>query len=176
VWKLLKKKNSYEQSKVTLTVDTALEEFSDMVYRIALNLAKHDADANDIFQDVFMRFMKYGIGKEFDSMGHAKHWFIRVTMNVYHTQVSKAKRRVEVEKGGIDTTLKEKKRDYSTVSDCVRALDEKYRIVIHLYYYESYKINEIALLLDENENTIKTRLARAKKMLKTKLKDELGGG
>jgi len=172
----LKRKNTYEQSKVVLTVETALKEFSDVVYRVALNLAKHDADANDIFQDVFMRFMKYGVGKEFDSMDHAKHWFIRVTMNVYHTWVSKAKRRVEIEKDGTDINLKEKKRDLSTVTDCVQDLDEKYRIVVHLYYYESYKINEIALLLGENENTIKTRLSRAKKMLKTKLKDELGGG
>jgi len=39
-------------------------------------------------------------------------------------------------------------------------------------YYEGYKISEIAQLLEENENTIKTRLARAKKMLQKKLEDD----
>ena len=56
-----------------------------------------------------------------------------------------------------------------TVTDAVRSLDEKYRIAIHLFFYEGYKIREIADLLEENENTIKTRLARGKKMLKDKL-------
>ena len=164
---MLKKKNTYEKHKVTFTVEAALKEFSDVVYRVAYSHTKHEADANDVYQDVFMRFMKYGIGKEFDSLEHARHWFIRVTLNVYHTSISKAKRRVEIEQGSIH--LEEETREYSEVTSAVQELEEKYRIVLHLFYYEGYKIKEIAAILDENESTIKTRLSRAKKQLKQNL-------
>lgn len=160
--------NTYEKHKLTLTTEVALEEFSDVVYRVAYSYAKNEADAQDIFQDVFMRFMKYGIGKEYDSLDHAKHWFIRVTINCYHTLVSKRKRRDEIEKD--PRNIKERTREYSSLTETVGELDEKYRIVIHLFYYEDYKVKEISNILGENENTIKSRLARAKKILKDKLK------
>jgi len=164
--------NTYDEHKLILTIETALEKFSDVVYRVAYSFAKHEADAQDIFQDVFMRFMKYGIEKEFDSLEHAEHWFVRVTLNCYYTFVSKAKRREEVETD--PRNIKTEKKDYSTLTETVGELEEKYRIVIHLFYYEDYKIKEIAAILGENENTIKTRIARAKKMLKNKLESENG--
>ena len=167
--RLFRKTNTYDKHKLTLTIETALEEFSDVVYRVAYSFAKHEADAQDIFQEVFMRFMKYGIGKEYDSFEHAEHWFVRVTINCYHTFVSKVKRREEVETD--PRNVKEGKRDYSTLTEAIGELDEKYRIVVHLFYYEDYKVREIADILEENENTIKTRLARAKKMLREKLED-----
>lgn len=170
----MERKNSYDNQKIMLTAETALKEFSNVVYRVAYSFAKHEADANDIFQDVFMRFMKYGIDKEYDSLKHAEHWFVRVTMNVCHTFISKAKRRREVESEGLNT-YDAPARDYSIVTQSIQELDEKYRIVLHLFYYEEYKIKEIAEILNENENTIKTRLARAKKALKDKVGTELGG-
>lgn len=139
---------------------------------MAYNFAKNEADANDVFQEVYMRFIKYGTKKEFDSFEHVKAWFIRVTINCYHDLVAKEKRREELESTS-QTAIHELEKDHSALIEAVQALDEKYRTVIHLFYYEDYKIHEIARLLDENENTIKTRLARARKIVKDTLK---GGG
>jgi len=170
----VRRKNTYNEHKLTLTTNDALKEFSDVVYRVAHNLAKHEADAQDVYQEVFMRFMKYGITKEYHSLEHARHWFIRVTINCYHDFIEKANRREELEKDL--RHIKGEQEDYSSLTEAIQELDEKYRIAIHLFYYESYKIKEIARILEENENTVKTRLARAKKMLKQKISVEQLGG
>jgi len=174
---LPKKKKSHNNEKITLTVEKALEEFNDVVYRTAYSFAKNEADAKDICQDVFMNFMKYGINKEYDSLDHARHWFIRVTINCHHMFHRARKRREEVEKLGVVMTEKSEQNGVTErVIDAVGELDEKYRVTIHLFFYEGYKIKEIASLLEENENTIKTRLARAKRMLKSKLGTMATGG
>ena len=57
--------------------------------------------------------------------------------------------------------------DTSEVYEAVMALPEKYRIVIHLFYYEDYSIKEIAHIIGIKENTVKSQLSRARKMLKS---------
>ena len=51
-------------------------------------------------------------------------------------------------------------------------LPGKYRIVIHLFYYEDYAIREIAGILNISENNVKVRLSRGRLLLKEKLKEE----
>jgi len=170
---------TYDKHKWLLTADKALEEFSGMIYRLASNLAKNEADAQDIFQDVFERFLKYGTKKEFDSLEHAKHWFVRVTINCHNAFLEKKKKlnefeQVEQDESSIEMiAVEEEKKVYFDLTEAVGELEEKYRLVIHLFYYEGYKIKELAELLNENENTIKTRLSRAKKVLKEKLGGEM---
>jgi len=157
---------------MSLTAEDALNQFGGIVYRVAHNFAKNDADAQDIYQEVFMRFMKYGIKKEYESLDHVKHWLIRVTINCYHTFITKEKRREELEHAS-HQVIDEHEKDHSALIEAVQYLDEKYRIVIHLYYYEDYKVREIAAILKESENTVKTRLTRARRLVKEQLK---GGG
>jgi len=151
--------------KLTLLLsnEEAIDRFSDTVYRVAFNQVKNQADAEDVFQEVFWRFIKYNKG--FDNLEHAKAWFIRTTINCSRTLFAKQKKRSEIEL--VIDVPEEGATDYG-MTECVQELEEKYRIVIHLFYYEHYKIKEIAEILDENENTIKTRMARAKKILKEK--------
>ena len=61
------------------------------------------------------------------------------------------------------------------VTECVLKLSEKYRTVIHLYYYEGYSQKEIAELLGKNENTIASQLARGKALLKIELEKDKEG-
>ena len=56
--------------------------------------------------------------------------------------------------------------------DAVMGLDSKYRIVVHLYYYEGYSIKEIAEILHIKETTIQTRLMRARAKIKSKVKGD----
>ena len=56
----------------------------------------------------------------------------------------------------------------------VLSLDEKYRVVIHLYYYESYSIKEIADILSLPTATVGTRLSRARKQLEKSIKEDFG--
>ena len=152
-----------KSNTIYLSNEEVVDYYGDTVYRVAMNQVKNETDAQDIFQEVFLRFIQYKKG--FASMEHAKAWFIRVTINCCNSFFAKRSRQAEVEL--VKDVVQEEVTDYG-VSEYVQSLEEKYRIVVHLFYYEEYKIKEIAEILDENENTIKTRLARARKILKEK--------
>ena len=51
-------------------------------------------------------------------------------------------------------------------------LPEKYRIAIHLYYYEEYSVREIADILKSRESTVKSQLSRGRMLLREMLKEE----
>ena len=55
------------------------------------------------------------------------------------------------------------------MEDILKYLNDEEKMIITLYYLEDYKSKEIAWLLDMNENTVKTKISRAKNKLKTKL-------
>jgi len=154
--------------KFLLSDEEAVNHFSDTVYRVAFNMLKNDADTQDVFQEVFLRFIKHS-GK-YESLEHAKAWIIRVTINCSHDFLRKQRHHLE-----LNAALEISSKDATDrgMTHYIQGLDEKYRIVIHLFYYEQYKISEIADILKKNENTIKTWLARAKKILKEKWEDDL---
>lgn len=150
--------------------EQAVEQFGDTVYRIALKMTKHEADAQDIFQEVFMRFIRYEIKPESES--HAKHWFIRATINCCKSFFEKQKKQLAMVEIEPELITEERLPDYSNVQTAVDTLDERYRIVIYLFYYENYKIKEISEILNESAGTIKSKLNRARALLKDLIQEE----
>jgi len=166
-----KMKKETSQS-IYLSNEEAVTHFSDTVYRVAFDIIKDEADAKDVFQEVFLRFMKYRKERAFNSMEHARAWFIRVTINCSRNLFTKKRKQYEMEAEAGKESLSEEAVDRYDILASVSELDEKYRIAIHLFYYEGYKIKEMATILGEKENTIKTRLARGKKQLKQILQED----
>ena len=163
-------KEKFKKNKID--TDKALGMYGDMVYRIALLRMNNTADAEDVFQEVFLRLVRYS--QRIDSEEHLKHWLIRVTINCCKKQFDSAYRRYTVPLDG-----KEKQpfcampeRDDS-VWEAVRALSPNYRDVIHLFYYEQYSVREIAGVLKITESAVKTRLSRARDLLRDKLEGGL---
>ena len=145
-------------------VEKIIEEYADMVYRIALTRCQSVENAEDIFQEVFMKFSEKNI--KFESKEHEKAWFIRVTINLTKNMKGSAwNRRVVSLDENIEFNTKEENEIYSIVCD----LPQNYRTVIYLLYYEGYKVNEISKLMRKPEGTIKTWLFRAREMLKEKI-------
>ena len=147
----------------------------DMVYRLAYSLVKTRADADDIFQEVFLRYMQNA--PAFQGAEHEKAWFLRVTMNCCKnfwkspwTRRRVALEREEMEQGGLSCELDD---DSAALVDAVKQLSKKYRIVIHLFYYEELSIEEIAKLTNAKASTVRTRLTRARRQLRSLLKEEL---
>lgn len=54
----------------------------------------------------------------------------------------------------------------------LKKLPKKYRLVIHLYYYEQYSVRDISTILGQKESTIRTWLTRARKLLKKYIKED----
>lgn len=170
--------NSMKKPKIQQT-ETIYEEVirrnSDMVYRLAYSLVKTRADADDIFQEVFLRYMQNA--PAFQGAEHEKAWFLRVTMNCCKnfwkspwTRRRVALEREEMEQGGLFCELDG---DSAALVDAVKQLSKKYRIVIHLFYYEELSIEEIAKLTNAKASTVRTRLTRARRQLRSLLKEKL---
>ena len=148
--------------------EAVLREYSDMVYRLALSRLKHKADAEDVFQDVFLKFIQSG--KSFDNAEHLKAWLIRVTINCCNNLRTTAwfRHTVALE----DDLVSEADEEKSEVYYAVLELPPKYRMVIHLFYYEDLSITEINEALNIKASTIASQLNRARSILRKKLKGD----
>lgn len=145
-------------------IDRAIKDYSDMVYRIALTRTGTKENAEDIFQEVFLKYSEKN--PEFEDNTHEKAWLIRVTINLSNNFHNSSWNQKVVE---LDENIKTEMPEEYGVFEIVCELPDNYRTVIHLMYYEGYRIKEIAEMMNENENTIKTWASRAREMLKEKL-------
>lgn len=147
----------------------AIETYSDTIYRICFVYMKNHHDAEDIFQEVFLKYLLHD--QPFQDKNHEKAWFIRVAINACKDSLKSFFRKKVT---SINDLLLEPSiiaHEDQHILEAVLKLPEKYKIVIYLYYYEGYPAVEIATILNKKENTIYTWLSRGK----TQLKEQLGG-
>lgn len=138
------------------------------VWRIALTQLRSRADAEDIYQEVFLRLIRYE--PRFESPAHQKAWLIRVTANCCKDLLKK-RHRQDLRLEDWDQ-LPEEPAGNSALYLALDQLNEKQRLVIHLHYFENYKTEEIAEMLEMKPSTVRSTLKRARK----KLKDLMEGG
>lgn len=149
------------------SVDDLLERYASMVYRLAFSRTKSRYDADDILQEVFLRYIRRK--PDLESEDHRKAWLIRTTINCSKTLLTSAWFR---KTAPLEDTLYSEMKEHSEVYYAVLELPAKYRTVIHLFYYEDYAVAEIAALLCCKESTVKSQLRRARILLRDKLKGE----
>lgn len=163
-----------EKFQQDLPAKQLLEMYSDTVFRIAYARTQNHADAEDITQNVFLKYI--GANKKFSSEEHRKAWILRVAVNCANDFVKSAHYRHRAEIDNIENIeqgaepfyeLEEK----SEVYYAVRSLPEKYRIPIHLFYYEDMSIAQIAAITNQKEATVRSQLSRARDMLREILKE-----
>lgn len=147
--------------------------YAPAIYRLAYAKTGSRADAEDIMQEVFLRLVK--TKPAFDSEAHAKAWLLRVAVNCVNDLFRLPWRKQE-EPLGEGTSAAPEEPEAGSVTEAVLALPARYRIPIHLYYYEGYSVAEIAHILDKREGTVKSLLFRARALLRDRLKggDEFG--
>lgn len=161
----------------------AMEQWGDAVLRLALNQLRNRADAEDVFQDVFLRLLDRTA--PFNDEGHLKGWLLRTTINRCHDLQRRAKRTsydaLEEERlaaasitpeGGdpLDEMLR------SDVWEKVGRLSADLSAIVHLYYAEGYRTPEIARIVGCSDTTVRTRLYRARHALQTMIEAEEAQG
>ena len=155
------------------TYEEVIKRNSETVYRLAYSLVKSQSDADDIYQEVFLRYVRKA--PVFDSEEHEKAWFMRVTINCCKNfwKSPWIQRRSVLEKDVLEKEAAcESKDENQRLIDIVKQLPEKYRVVIHLFYYEELSIKEIAKITKSKASTVRTRLTRARKLLQRWLNEE----
>lgn len=150
-------------------VNSAIEQYSDMILRLCTVYLKNNTDAEDIFQNVFLKYTLYD--QPFENQEHEKAWLIRVTVNACKDLLKSFfhSRTISLEE------LKEyapaaDQKQYA-VMEAVWSLPKQYRDVIYLHFYEGYTAPEIAGILKRNPNTVYTHLHKGKELLR----EVLGG-
>lgn len=151
-------------------VQELIEQYRDNLFAAAFNICKNAADADDIVQETFLKY--YLIQKEFEQEQHIRAWLIRVAINKAKNVNRSFWRQHKVPLEEYMESLAFETPQDETLFETVMGLPEKYRIVIHLYYYEDYSVREIAGILKLTESNVKARLSRGRKLLKQMLKED----
>ena len=156
--------------------DEVIRYYSSMVYRIALTKTKSSHDADDIFQDVFLKLVMNK--KPFESEEHRKAWLIRVTINCCNSHfVAPWKKNVNSLDDAMLAMIPDENSEaqflenQSDVYAQILKLPQPMREVILLFYYEDMSIREISFVLHTTEANVKKRLSRARQKLKLQLDD-----
>ncbi len=142
-----------------------IEKYFNMVYKLALSQTKDITSADDVTQEVFLRYLKHS--SKFESEEHRKAWLIRVTINCSKNVFSNAWFKKTVP---LSDELVFEEKETGEVYYAVLDLPPKYRSVIHLFYYEDLSIEEIAKILGRTASAVKSQLFRGRELLRKKLK------
>lgn len=148
-------------------IEDVIKEYSTMVYRLAFAKTGNKFDADEVFQEVFYRYVKKK--PQFKDKEHQKAWLLRVTVNCSKKLLKSSWKTKIVSLENADDFVVEEHRD---LHNEFSLLSPTYREVIHLFYYEDMSTEQIAKLLNRKTSTVRTQLTRARAMLKTFMKEE----
>ena len=157
-------------------LESLIELYGNDVLRIATLYTQNPSTAEDIFQDVFLKVNKYL--SSFQGKSSEKTWIIKITINTCKDYLKSAWRKKVVSIENFNDTIENASFDEniidsenaSMVLNEILLLPTKYKDVLILYYYKDFSTVEISSVLNIPEATVRTRMKRAREMLKEKLK------
>lgn len=165
------------------SVEVVINTYGDMIFRIAFSITKNKPDADDIFQEVFLKYIKYKDKYEFKNEEHLKRWLIKVCINCGKDSVSSEWNKnssiddddnpIDIPDSGNLDTNSEISLD---LKNALNSIPAKYRTVIYLYYFEQLSTNDIAKAMGSTVPAIRITLSRARNALKQKLGGEYNFG
>lgn len=137
------------------------------VFRLAFSYLKNRADAEDICEEAFIKLYLYN--GTFETDQNCKAWLMKVTVNLSKNMLKSCwfSRRTELDESIPSETYK-----HCGISEALKTLSPKHRLIIHLYYYEGYRAKEISEITGVPVSTVTTQLSRARKQLKKILEKE----
>ena len=148
-------------------LSNAMKAYGDTVYRLALCRLQNAADAEDVYQDVFLRLLEQRAGRWDEE--HLKAWLIRTALNRCADLGRLRRRRGTLSLEEVPDMARPADEAAAELWDAVGRLPEKLRTAVHLFYGEGYESGEIGALLGIPAATVRSRLRRARAELRTVL-------
>jgi len=152
-----------------MSFEQVLKKYADTVTRVCIVHCGNQTDAQDCFQNVFLKLYQSDI--DFESEAHIRAWLIRVAVNDctdWYRQFWK--RRIILTDEFPDNNSEIAQEQDDSVIPYLMKLPFKYRRILYCHYYEDKKISEMATELKLSENTVKTQLVRGRELLKRNIK------
>ncbi len=166
-----------EERAVSESVEALVHEHARMVFKIAYSVLRHHADAEDVAQEVFLRVLRHA--KELERVRNQKAWVAKIA---WRTAVDRVKRReqrqeevtsaiedLRADRIGTDDSLAEKQR-MELLRGMIATLPTDLREPLVLSTVQEMSNSDIAEVLAIPEASVRTRMARARTMLRKKLK------
>lgn len=148
-------------------LEQVMRQFGATVYRLAYAQLRSTADADDIYQEVFLRYFEKR--PQFDSEEHRKAWLLRVTINRCKSHLTSAWMRHTVP---LEAQFRFPEPEARVLDEALAKLRSGDRMLLHLFYFEELSVRDIAQLLNRKESTVRTQLTRARQRLGKILKGE----
>lgn len=148
-------------------LEQVMELYGATVYRMAYAQTHSPQDADDIYQEVFLRYFRKR--PVFESEEHRKAWLLRVIVNTGKSYMTSAWMR---HTAPLDREISFPEPEIRELDEALGQLQPKDRMLLHLFYYEGQSTREMALLLGRRESTVRTQMTRARARLKMILEGE----
>ena len=142
-------------------VETIIERYGDLLYRLCILMLKNESDAEDVIQETLIKF--YRKAPVFENADHEKAWLIRVATNECRDLLRFRVRHPLAEVEQI-MVASEDSAD-SGILEALASLPEKYKLVLALYYVEGYKVEDIAKIIGRTSSAVKMRLQKGRRLL-----------
>ena len=148
-----------------IATEILIGKYRDSVFALSFCICKDREDADDVVQEVFVKY--HFSGKEFESERHIHSWLCKVAVNLSRNRVKCFWRSHKESIEEYKKTLSFGTEEDGELFSAVMSLPRKYRTALHLHYFEGYSVKEISKMLDISESNAKARLSRGRKALKS---------
>lgn len=149
--------------------ETAVLTFGPAVYRLAFSQLQNKADAEDVFQEAFLRYVEKA--PQFQDEEHERAWLLRVTLNcckdVFRSPFRKHRAQLE-EAENLPVWDPEEEQ----LLERLQKLSKKDRAVLHLFYWEDLTTEQVAKAVGCSPAAARQRLSRAREKLRRELDKE----
>lgn len=163
-----------------VVLDELMSNYGQQILQLVYSYVNNQAIAEDLTQDIFVKC--YQSLHTYKGKSSMKTWLWRIAINHckdylkswYNKKVITAENEtfyVGLQNESAEQTVIQQDEDARLVKE-VMNLPIKYREIIYLFYFEELLMREIAVIIGINESTVKTRIRKAKKILKERLGDE----
>lgn len=159
-------------------LDDYIEKHGRRLYGLCRTLCQNPDDADDLYQDTWLKvhqkFDRYNPEYEFEG------WLTRICVNTYKDQWRKKKLSIifdlfdsqEAKDAVLENAAAKEKEDYSDLRAAVQRLPDKFRLTVLLYYFKELDVEQTARILNIPPGTVKSRLSKARILLKEMITDE----
>lgn len=142
-------------------IETIIEKYGDMLYRLSVIMLKNDSDAEDVVQETIIKY--YQKAPTFEDSEHEKAWLIRVATNKCRDLLRSRLRHPQIDDESLEKIVCHSSE--SGILEALTTLPEKYRLVLTLYYVEEYRVEDIAKIISRTSSAVKMRLQKGRKLL-----------
>ena len=142
-------------------VETVIERYGNMLYRLCILMLKNESDAEDAVQETYIKYFQKA--PSFESKEHQKAWLIRVATNKCRDMLRFRVRHPQIDDEDLGKFVSES--SDSGILEALTMVPEKFRLVLTLYYIEEYRIEDIAKIIGRTTSAVKMRLQKGRKLL-----------